>query len=123
MGNLLEMRKVFREDQQTFLFREHALVSETKRLECVQKKMAMELFFKYLELAGPNVVLVGVDEDSIGVLLQKLKSKDAKTFLQLVVGYTWWTRIFGGGDCNLDWKLDDFHASKFENSKYNAHQN
>ena len=77
VGNLIEVMKVLKEDRQTFLFREHALVSETKRLECVQ------------ELAGPNVVLVGVDEDSIGVLLQKLKSQDAKKFLQLVVGYTW----------------------------------
>ena len=72
-----------------FLFREKALVSETNRLECVKEEDAMELFLKYLELAGPNVVLVGMDEDSVGVLLQKLESHNAAKFLQLVVGYTW----------------------------------
>ena len=70
--------KIVREDQQTFLFREKALVSETKRLECVTEKKAMELFFRYLEHVGPNIVLVGVDEDSIGMLLQKLESHNAK---------------------------------------------
>ena len=87
--------KIVREDQQTFLFREKALVSETKRLECVTEKKAMELFFRYLEHVGPNIVLVGVDEDSIGMLLQKLESHNAKNFLQSVVGYTWWKRIHG----------------------------
>ena len=139
-GNLLEAMKMIRTDQNTFIFREQALVSETERLECVQEKKALDLFFKYLELAGPNVVLVGVDENTIGVLLQKLESHNASKFLQLVVGYTWWRRIHGGGAymeydsesesyydsesyyeeksaySGYDWKRDDFHAFKQSNS-------
>ena len=118
VGNLLEAMKMVREDRSTFIFREKVLVSETKRLECVQEGKAMELFFKYLELAGPNVVLVGVDENAIGVLLQKLESYNAAKFLQLVVGYTWWRRILAGGayDMEREWRLDDFHAYKTKKS-------
>ena len=113
VGNLLEAMKMVREDQSKFTFREKVLVSETKSLECVQEGKAIELFFKYLELAGPNVVLVGVDENTIGVLLQKLESHNAAKFLQLVVGYTWWRRIVAGGayDMEREWRLDDLFCA------------
>ena len=115
VGNLLEAMKIVKDDQGSFLFRDQVSMSETRRLECVEEEKALELFFKYLELAGPNVVLVGVDEDAIGVLLQKLEEHNASKLLELVVGYTWWSRILGGGpyhDLGLDWNLDDFYTSK-----------
>ena len=34
---------------------------------------------------------MGLDEDTLGVLMQKLKSQDR--FLKLVDGFTWWKRI------------------------------
>ena len=129
VGNLLEAMKIIREDQQTFLFRDETLVSEAKRFECVQEKKAMELFFKYLEHVGPNIVLVGVDEDSIGVLLQKLESHNANKFLQSVVGYTWWKRILGlqvvarVQFLELDCKLDEFYASEIGISENHANHN
>ena len=38
------------------------------RVECVSEEDAIEAFFAFLEAVGPNVVLVGVDEDTVGVL-------------------------------------------------------
>ena len=36
---------------------------------------------------------MGVDEGSLGVLIQKLKELDRASFLKQVVGYTWWRRV------------------------------
>ena len=36
---------------------------------------------------------VGLDEDTLGVLMQKMKELDRVSFLKQVVGYTWWGRI------------------------------
>ena len=40
-----------------------------------------------------SIVEVGLDEDALGVLIQKLKSQDRARFLKLVDGFTWWRRI------------------------------
>ena len=36
---------------------------------------------------------MGLDEDTLGVLMQKLKSQDRARFLEQVDGFTWWRRI------------------------------
>ena len=48
-------------------------------------KLDRKLFYHFLE--------VGVDESSLGVLIQKLKELDRASFLKQVVGYTWWRRV------------------------------
>ena len=66
---------------------------------------ALCTFLDILDRAGPNIILVifsrnsalsifpqvGLDEDSVGVLMQKLKR--AKIKRRVVDGYTWWGRI------------------------------
>ena len=77
------------------------------RVECVSEEEAIDAFFAFLEAVGPNVVLVGVDEDTVGVLffafclnyiqvgvlVQKLKARDKAKLWSLVAGYTWWKRV------------------------------
>ena len=124
-GNLMDALKITREDKNTFRFcGEISLFECTDPVgpKCIQEEEALELFFKFLELAGPNVVLVGLDEDTIGVLLKKLESHNTTKFLQLVVGYTWWSRIHGSGKFapwakTWNWNLDRFHAMLFGRSK------
>ena len=62
-------------------------------MECVTEEAAISAFFVFLDSVGPNVVLFGLDEDTVGVLVHKLKAKDKKKFRSLVAGYTWWKRI------------------------------
>ena len=40
-----------------------------------------------------NFSKVGLDEDSVGVLMQKLKESNRARFVKQVEGYTWWRRI------------------------------
>ena len=56
------------ESTSTFLFRPTVLVRQVDRVECVSEEEAIDAFFAFLEAVGPNVVLVGVDEDTVGVL-------------------------------------------------------
>ena len=77
----------------TFLFRPTVLVKQVERVECVSEEEAISAFFHFLKSVGPNVVLVGLDEDTVGLLVQKLKAKDKPKFWSLVAGYTWWKRV------------------------------
>ena len=81
------------ESTSTFLFRSPVLVKHVKRVECVPENAAIAAFFQFLKTIGPNVVLVGLDEDTVGILVQKLKAKDKTWFRSLVAGYSWWKRI------------------------------
>lgn len=36
---------------------------------------------------------VGLDEGTLGVLVQKLKELDRASFLKQVAGFTWWSRL------------------------------
>ena len=81
------------EGTSTFLFRSPVLVKQVERVECVSEEVAISAFVAFLKSFGPGVVLVGMDEDTVGVLVQKLKAKDKPEFWSLVAGYTWWKRI------------------------------
>ena len=81
------------EERNTFLFRPTILVEEVARVVCVPEKEALCSFLKFLEDHGPNIILVGLDEDTMGVLMQKLKSHDRARFLKQVDGFTWWRKI------------------------------
>ena len=62
-------------------------------VKCVSEEEALRAFFAFLETVGPRVLLVGLDEEMVGVLLQKLEDQQDAKFRNLVVGYTWWKRI------------------------------
>ena len=76
-----------------YLFRPMVLVEEVERVECLSEEEAISNFFTFLNSVGPNVVLVGLDEETVGQLVQKLKAMDKVKFRSLVAGYTWWGRI------------------------------
>ena len=63
-------------------------------MKCVSEEEALLAFLTFLETVPPRVLLVGLDEETVGVLLQKLENKDKAKFRRLVVGYTSWERIF-----------------------------
>jgi len=92
-GDLLTHLNMAREDQGTFLFRSPVLVKRTERVECVTESEAMEHFLAFLEATGGNTILVCVDEDTAGVLMEKLKKVDKGRFRGVVVGYSWWRRV------------------------------
>ena len=62
-------------------------------VKCVSEEEALLAFFAFLDTVGPRVVLVGLDEETVGVLLQKLENQQKAKFRSLVVGCTWWKRI------------------------------
>ena len=64
----------------SFLFRPTVLVKQVERGECLTEEAAIDAFFHFLKTVGPNVVLVGIDEETVGVLVQKLKARDKAKF-------------------------------------------
>ena len=70
-------------------------------MKCVSEEEALLAFLAFLETVGPCVVLVGLDEETLGVLLQKLEDKHEAKFRSLVVGFTWWKRVFNNANITL----------------------
>ena len=54
------------------MFRPSVLVRRIERVECVGEEKALLAFLDFLESVAPRVVLVGLDEGTVGVLLEKL---------------------------------------------------
>ena len=50
---------------------------------------------------------MGLDKDTLGVLMEKLKSQDRTRFLKQVYGMTWWRRILK----HSGFKKDDKYVS------------
>ena len=116
-GDLMQTLTMTREGSDTFLFRPPILVEEVQRVVCVPESEALHTFLDFLEIIGPNIILVvkseyyslvfdyinssqvGLDEDSVGVLMQKLKESNRARFLKQVEGYTWWRRILKYSSC------------------------
>ena len=63
-------------------------------MRCVSEDKALEAFMAFLETVGPRIVLVGLDEDTLGVLLQKLEDSCHDQFWSLVTGFAWWNMLF-----------------------------
>ena len=45
---------------------------------------------------------MGLDKETVGVLMEKLKSQDRAKFLENVDGFTWWRRILKHSDSKKD---------------------
>ena len=88
-GELLRALNMVREEA-TFLFRPPVLVEQVERVECVREEEALVAFLDKLEGLGKGVVLVGVDEDTVCLLVARLKAVDKARVRRLVEGYTWW---------------------------------
>ena len=48
---------------------------------------------RFFRECWPRVVLVGLDEETVEVLLEKLLATDKVKVESLVYGFTWWKRI------------------------------
>ena len=41
----------------------------------------------------PGFIILGIDEDSVAILVKKLKEVNKDRFKELVVGFTYWKRV------------------------------
>ena len=57
-GDLMQTLTMTREGRDTFLFRPPILVKEVQRVLCVPESSALCTFLDFLELIGPNIILV-----------------------------------------------------------------
>jgi hypothetical protein len=89
----MQMLNFTREDSGTFLFRPPVLVKQTERVECRPEQEALGDLLTFLEAAGPGAVLVTMDEDTAGVLQEKLEAVHGSRYRAAVAGYTWWQRV------------------------------
>ena len=74
---------------------------------------ALDDFLCFLETLGGNIVLVCADEDTVGILIEKLKARNKTKYCRLVAGYSWWRRVLKyldiPGYCNIE--REDFHRA------------
>jgi hypothetical protein len=86
-----------RQDDGRYFFRKKLQVLRPgMEVTCVMENVALEEFFFFLERikkSGFKIVLVGVDEDTVAVLVNKLRAVDSTRFDQVVSGYSYWRRI------------------------------
>ena len=71
-------------------------------MECVTEEKALIKFMDFLKNVQPPVVLVGLDEETVVVLLQKLLASDSIKLKSLFHGFTSWRRILG--NCKTKYK-------------------
>ena len=72
-GDILKALHMSREDGGIFQFRsQFEIVEENEKIFCVDEKRALKDFLYFLD-RYPNSILIGVDENSISVLVRKLK--------------------------------------------------
>ena len=57
-GDLMQSLTMVREGSDTFLFRPPVLVEEVQRVVCVPERAALCTFLDFLEMIGPNIILV-----------------------------------------------------------------
>jgi len=89
-GDLLQALHMTREDDGTFLFRKKFDVVETsKNIICVEEKEALRSFIRYLQ-SYPNCILVGIDEDTVAILMKKLEKM---RMVENIVGFSYWKRV------------------------------
>ena len=108
-GDLMRALSLTRKDN-TFQFGSCVLLENVSRIACVSETKGLQKFIEHLESVGPNVILVhsklnfhmlysigpfkvGLDEATLGVLMQKLVGEDRVRALKQVEGCTWWRRI------------------------------
>jgi len=111
-GDLLQALHMTREDDGTFLFRsQFEIVEDGQKIVCVEESEALKGFLDFIE-NFPNCVLLGVDEDTVSIIVKKLKEVNKEKFRQLVKGFTYWKRLLKylkvGGYRNID--LEEYYT-------------
>merc|ERR1719427_1248356 len=92
-GDLLQALHMTKEDDGIYLFRsQFEIVDEDKKIICVEEKEALKCFLSFLE-NFPKCVILGVDEDSVSILVKKLKGVNKEKVKELVSGFTYWKRV------------------------------
>jgi len=112
-GDLLQALHMTREDDGTFLFRSRFEAIEGEKIICIKENEALQSFLDFLG-NYPNSVLLGVDEDTISILAQKLKNLDREKFSK-ITGFTYWKRVLKYLDME-DYKsieLEEYYAKIF----------
>ena len=114
-GDLLLNLNMTREDDGNFQFRRRFEVVPTKEaVMCGTEEAALRDLLSFLESRGSNIVVVCMDEDTVTVLLRKLREVDSQKCRRLgLVGYSWWRRILKhlGVKNYRTLELDEFHSS------------
>merc|ERR1719318_535816 len=111
-GDLLQALHMTREDDGTFLFRSRfEAINEEEKIVCVEEREALASFLDFLQ-SFPNCVIVGVDEETVAILTEKLKYVDGKKF-KIISGFTYWKRVLKYLDVegykSID--LEEYYAS------------
>ena len=94
MSSILKRYFSREENPSRLLFQPAALSKQIKPVRCVSEDKALEAFMAFLETVVPRIVLVGLDEETLGVLLQKLEVSCHDQFWSLVTGFAWWNMLF-----------------------------
>merc|ERR1719233_410278 len=104
-GDLLQALHMTREDDGTFLFRTRfeSVDEMSNKLVCVNEDDALRSFVRYLR-KYPNCVILGVDEDTLTILVEKMRNIDDK--MPNFVGFTHWKRVLKYLDVNNYKKVD-----------------
>ena len=58
VGPMDVLHRLLYEHDGTFLFRPPILVEEVQRVVCVPESVALRTFLDFLEMIGPNIILV-----------------------------------------------------------------
>jgi len=111
-GDLLQALHMTREEDGKFLFRsQFEIVQENNKIVCVEESEALKGLLDFLE-DFPNCIILGVDEDSISILVEKLRDANKDRFRQLITGFTYWKRVLKYLDVDgyrtID--LEEFHS-------------
>ena len=117
-GNILQALHITREDDGINFSYRRQYEDDGSRKEailCVSESVALEDCIVFLETLGPNIILVGIDEETLAVLIDKLKMYDKHRFKQTVKGFTYWRRILKHmGVANYkELVLEDYHRLTF----------
>eukprot|EP00092_Neocalanus_flemingeri_P006012 GFUD01006478.1.p1 GENE.GFUD01006478.1~~GFUD01006478.1.p1 ORF type:complete len:613 (-),score=116.47 GFUD01006478.1:6-1694(-) len=115
-GDLLKALNMTREDDGTFLYRcQFEIVDDDDKIFFVDERKALKELLDFLQ-NFPGCVILGVDEDSVAILVKKLKEVNRDKFKELVVGFTYWKRVLKYNDVagygSLD--LEEYFAQTFQ---------
>ena len=92
-GDLLRALHMTREDDGSFQFRsQFDIIADDKKIVCVEERRALKDFIEYLRKI-PNCVILGVDEDTIAILDQRLRDEKKEKLKNIVSGFTCWKLV------------------------------
>ena len=111
-GDLLKALHMTKENDGIFQFRsQFEIIEEGRKIVCVDEGKALKDLLMFLQ-NFQNCILVGIDEDSISILVKKLKDLNRDKFKLLVKGFTHWKRVLKylnvPGYRNMD--LEEFYS-------------